>query len=583
MRSGARSVRGGWKALKTHPAWAPFFYYFELLRGAKAGRVLLGATLLAPFLIAVTLLDASVQEVRKKVQVIQKIQTKARVKAKVLEMRGDTTILILGTDTNQEGAAQKGRSTRGRSDTMILLNVQYRDRKLRALSIPRDSFVMVDYGKGIRGDKIAHAFRRGKIGWEASKASVERLTRLSIDNFVLVDYDLFRDFIDMIGGVPLEIEKRMFYQDKAGGLYIDFHPGPTVLSGQKALEYVRFRKDRKGDVGRIERQQKFLRAAAGKLLSSPTTLLSLLKPETMSKLFDHVRTDFRPEDLLPLVKRFATASPSCIEFKTAPGDHHLRRTRWSKRKPLSYFFIDRDHLDSTLDGWFLSQPRSKPSTEEAEARAFDEEASQEVVDHPEPEPAPKLQLPGNARLTPTTDSLGAESLTTEDLVEVLELGAQGGDLPPPPLLASGLAVTPLVKAGDPLPGAQGFGDSAEPLTPEPLESQGFLASFQNEDPDPSLGVLPPPAAQDSGSALFEKEVLHSRLPAAPALPSAQRLESGELSSLSPAQPSSGRLPSPRVLSLPPPQPEPILPRASSILDRLRARRRTWEESRGGEP
>jgi len=89
--------------------------------------------------------------------------------------------------------------------------------------------------------------------------------------------------VDQIGGVPLNVEKRMYYVDRAGDLYIDLYPGYQVLDGSKALQYVRFRSDARADLGRVERQQKFLLAAGSKIANigiifkAPTMIFTMAK------------------------------------------------------------------------------------------------------------------------------------------------------------------------------------------------------------------------------------------------------------------------------------------------------------------
>jgi LCP family protein required for cell wall assembly len=346
------------------------------MRYARAGRIALLTPVLGVILVLANLIEAGLDEVKHQVEKVQE-------QHQVMVQRKDTTILVLGTDD----VPNKGhRKTPGRSDTMLLVNIQYSRKKIRVLSIPRDTFVMVDYGRGLRGDKIAHAFRRGKIGWLSSKQAVERLTRLKVDNYVTVDYGLFREFIDAIGGVHMSIEKAMNYEDRAGGLFIHFDPGEYVLNGQKALEYVRFRKDGRGDIGRIRRQQKFIQAVAKKLLHLEAWN-SLLRSETIQRIFRHLDTDLEVSQIPALAYQFRGASPSDISARVLPGEHALRRTRWTGTHKLSYFFLDYDTVDSFLDEWFLSAPRPPLSKEQKAALIHDKVAAAGVMSMEEEVPA----------------------------------------------------------------------------------------------------------------------------------------------------------------------------------------------------
>lgn len=365
-------------------AWT--LYVVKSIRHSRAGRIALLTAVLAVGMIGGSLLTVGVETVTHFVQT---------TKVEVDKFMGkDTLIAVLGTDDVPDGGVQKAP---GRSDTLMLVNVQYENQKLRAFSIPRDTFVMVDYGRGrgLQGDKLAHAYRRG--GLKKSLETLRRLTRLQVDHYLIVDYGLFRDFIDRIGGVLVDVEKRMYYEDRAGGLKIDFQPGPQVLSGQKALEYVRFRKDGQGDMGRIARQQRFLQALIDKLLDV-RVLGSLLEPETISGLLKHLDTDILPSQVLPLGWRFARAGRQAFESKVLPGSHDARITRWSGQKPLSYFFVDRPGMDKLIDEWLLSKPRAEPTSDEARAVAEDAAIMAEVMAAPSgtasPEDLEHVEDPG---------------------------------------------------------------------------------------------------------------------------------------------------------------------------------------------
>lgn len=368
VRQRVPRVTEGWRALGLPTLVAPLVYFFQRARYARAGKIALTTLALAPLLVVAGWIEAGLEEVQQQVR-------RVREQHEAFVAKKDTTILVLGTD---DVPTKASRRLAGRSDTMILVNIQFEEKKIRALSVPRDTFVMVDYGDGVRGDKIAHAYRRGKVGWQSSKSAVERLTRMKIDHYATVDYGLFREFVDAIGGVHVTIEKRMFYEDHAGGLYIDFQPGEIVLDGQKALEYVRFRKDGKGDIGRIERQQKFIRAVVAQLLGMEAWR-GLFRTENFQRILSHLQTDFEVSQIPPLAYQFRDVSPAVFEARVLPGRHAMRQTEWSGGRPLSYFFVERPELDDVLDTWFLSQPRPAPDEAAAAVLAFDARAEAGVV------------------------------------------------------------------------------------------------------------------------------------------------------------------------------------------------------------
>lgn len=161
--------------------------------------------------------------------------------------------LMLGIDPYDKPA---------RTDTIIYTRADLKNKVVYMLSIPRDSRVEIpEHGM----DKINHAHVFG--GTELTKACVENLLNVKIDYVVLTNIDAFVKAVDILGGVDINVEKRMKYTDRHGGLYIDLQPGWQTLDGEKSMHYVRFRHDAEGDIGRIRRQQQFIKSVMEKAIS----------------------------------------------------------------------------------------------------------------------------------------------------------------------------------------------------------------------------------------------------------------------------------------------------------------------------
>lgn len=203
-------------------------------------------------------------------------------------------ILLLGVDYNYDSKAQ--RHTKGaRSDTILLLRVEPLGRELSMLSIPRD--LMVGIGENaIHGyERINAAYSYG--GEKMAIQTVEQLTGLKIDHHIVVKSDVVEELVDTIGGVPIEVEKRMDWDDNWAGLHIHLKPGHQVLSGKDAVGYCRFRRDAEGDFGRIKRQQKFL----GALLKELKKPKHIRKARELAKVVrSKLKTDLSDEQLLGL-------------------------------------------------------------------------------------------------------------------------------------------------------------------------------------------------------------------------------------------------------------------------------------------
>ncbi len=201
----------------------------------------------------------------------------------------------------------------GRSDTLMVLTYDQNQKKASLLSLPRDTLVNIekhDY------DKINHAYAYG--GHELTKKTVENFLNVPINYYVLIDIHAFEKIIDAIGGIDIDVEKRMYYEDPwddDGGLIIDLQPGKQHMDGKTAIQYVRYR-DGEGDIGRINRQQKFMKALLAELIS-PSTLPKL--PEIIRNVSSAIQTDMPLDKMLGLVSNLQTIQQNGLQSGMVPG------------------------------------------------------------------------------------------------------------------------------------------------------------------------------------------------------------------------------------------------------------------------
>ena len=198
----------------------------------------------------------------------------------LIKARDKSTILIMGVDKREDDV--------GRSDTLMIATVDPRLDRATLLSIPRDTRVKI-YGRGY--DKINAAFAYGGVG--LTESTVENFLGIDIDHYILIDTGSFVKIIDAIGGVDIDVEKRMFYEDPwddDGGLVIDLYPGQQHMDGKTAVTYVRYR-DSEGDIGRVKRQQAFMAACLDKV-TSPEIITRI--PKILREVIDAVETDMVP-------------------------------------------------------------------------------------------------------------------------------------------------------------------------------------------------------------------------------------------------------------------------------------------------
>lgn len=209
----------------------------------------------------------------------------------IASAQGTVNVLLVGLD-NVDGGS--------RTDAIALAIFDADNKAVRVASIPRDSRVQIP-GRG--WDKINHAYVYGGIN--LLKSTVVNLTGMAIHYFVMVNYRSFPRIIDLIGGIDIYVEKRLKYTDYSGKLFINISKGQQHMDGKTALEYVRFRHDPLGDIGRVQRQQKFMDIVLAKL-KSPAILPRI--PALVDEVVSAVDTDLTPLEALKLM-RFANALP----------------------------------------------------------------------------------------------------------------------------------------------------------------------------------------------------------------------------------------------------------------------------------
>ena len=216
-------------------------------------------------------------------------------------------VLMLGVDSRD--------GERARSDTMMLAAVHPAKQSAYLISIPRDSYMELP-GKGF--DKVNHAMAFG--GPKLVKESLEQFLDIKIDRYVSVDFDGFRQIVDELGGVQIDVKKRMKYSDPSDGTYIDIQPGLQTLSGEQALDYARYRKSDLGkedsDYQRISRQQEILKALANKGASAQTYSKVFSLMEIMGQ---HVKTDLTDLEIASLLLSYGDPTPNAIKTDTLVG------------------------------------------------------------------------------------------------------------------------------------------------------------------------------------------------------------------------------------------------------------------------
>lgn len=246
--------------------------------------------------------------------------------------RSNLLVLVEGLDYDYN-ASDEEYSKNSRSDVIWAVNLDFGNKRIYELSIPRDMIATMPNGTQA---KINEAQSDGGVS-EAKTVIAQWLGIPGFDRYVILRIDATKEFITAIGGVTVDVKtsdclqfKRgctggeLDYDDTWGHLHIHLKEGPQHLNGEQAVAYMRYRHDWCSDPCRIKRQQQVLRALADKLKGDRVnTLLHL--GDLLSVFRRNVQTDFSDRELLSLASFYQGISPAAIVSNQVPytGDIDL--------------------------------------------------------------------------------------------------------------------------------------------------------------------------------------------------------------------------------------------------------------------
>jgi LCP family protein required for cell wall assembly len=281
-------------------------------------------------------------------------------------------ILLLGSDTREGQTGHIGGDTPGLSDTTILLHISA-DRKLAyGVSLPRDAMVQRPEcerkdGQGMAPAELSMFNAAYAVGGPACTIkTVEKLTDVRIDHFVVIVFYGFRLMVDALGGVEVCVPKEV--NDTTG--HITLPAGTYNVKGQRALDYVRVRHDisNNGDIGRMKRQQTFLASMANKAVSAGT----LANPVRLVKFLDAATKSLTTDTGLSSLNKIAGLAKSLqgvgldkIQFLTVPFVTYApdpNRLQWAPGADRLWYRIRNDMPISKRFSGDVTTAAGKPSS-----------------------------------------------------------------------------------------------------------------------------------------------------------------------------------------------------------------------------
>ncbi|SBO44128.1 LCP family protein [Cyanobium sp. NIES-981] len=205
---------------------------------------------------------------------------------------GQRQVLVLGTD-------------RVADNTDVMFTVQVKNGATHLTQVPRDTFVESERLGVVKANAL---FAFG--GVDAVKEEMGRLLDAPVERYVRINLRAVERLADALGGIEVDVPKRMYYVDNAQGLYIDLYPGPQLLKGETLEGFLRFRHDEMGDLGRMERQKLVLSQVFRKLVS-PMMLAEL--PRLLKIAGEDIQTDLSPIEMGQLLSAMTNTQLSSAQ------------------------------------------------------------------------------------------------------------------------------------------------------------------------------------------------------------------------------------------------------------------------------
>ena len=198
---------------------------------------------------------------------------------------GNHRLLVIGTD-----------QVSGNTDSLFTLHLD--GGKTELTQVPRDTYIESDQYGPMKANAL---YATGGI--PLVKQELTKLLSAPVDHYIFVNLNAVQHLGDALGGVEVDVPKRMLYTDQTQGLTIDLYPGRQLLKGKDLEGFLRFRHDALGDIGRMQRQQLVLNEVFRKL-ANPAFVAQL--PALLKIAGTDIKTDLSPLQIGGLLSAMGT-------------------------------------------------------------------------------------------------------------------------------------------------------------------------------------------------------------------------------------------------------------------------------------
>lgn len=216
------------------------------------------------------------------------------------------------------------------TDVIMIVNLDTEKKTVSVVQLPRDTYIECDGTGGRINTVYAHYWLQSnpntsykeqcRFAMEKTAESIEAALCIQIDYYALVYLDVFKEVVDGIGGVYMNIPYDMYYVDDTPGeeLYVDLKAGPQTLNGSQAEQFIRFRSGYiTADIGRLDAQKMFISALLKQLKSD----LTLTKAVNVAKsVIANTVTDVSVADAQYYIKQIAAIDLSKMTMVTMAGE-----------------------------------------------------------------------------------------------------------------------------------------------------------------------------------------------------------------------------------------------------------------------